>query len=234
MENHFYGNKRFKPRKASQEELTRLSVLWSSLSQTDAMDGFRSFPHVSSKLANADVERIEPPVVNLALKPLVKVNYYDKKNIKRTNADALSGRNIVYSESDYTLMLKKLVSKLIPRSIIYIMLRRSNILERYLRICKYVQLVRCKFIDVDMTMNVIRAMKIRPIEEKEIDEYKKGYIENQKFLKQKTNLQIMINAFKLANKELNERQQVWHNDSTYTKFFITGGISFGELLLPKA
>ena len=70
-------------------------------------------------------------------------------------------------------------------------------------------------------------MKIIPI-----DEYEKGYIENQKFLKQKTNLEIMINAFKLANKELNER--FWHNDSTYTKFFITGGISYGEVLLPKA
>ena len=232
MDNRFYSNKRFKPRDASQGELTRLSVLWSSLSQTNAMDGFRPFPHVNSNLANVDVEktRVEPAVVYRALKPLVNVNYYDKKNIKRTDADAdtdaLSGPNIVYSESDYTLMLKKLVSRLIPRSIIYIMLRQSNIIERYLRICKYVQLIRCKYIDVDKTMKVIRAMKIIPI-----DEYEKGYIENQKFLKQKTNLEIMINAFKLANKELNER--LWHNGSTYTKFFITGGISYSELLLQK-
>ena len=80
MENRFYSNKRFKPRDASQGELTRLSVLWSSLSQTNAMNGFRSFPHVSSNLCNVDVEKPSMAVVNRALKPLVNVNYYDKKH----------------------------------------------------------------------------------------------------------------------------------------------------------
>lgn len=218
MENQWY-NKRLIPRKPSQRQLVLLSVLWPSLSKTVAGDSFRSFPSVNSKLSN--VEKVDPAVVNRGLKTLVKVGYYQKQ-IDGKRIEDLSGPNKLYSETDYLSILKKLVTSLVPRYIIYQELRESNILQRYLRLCRYVELIRCKYIDLVKMLKVKRA--IGPAQESEIEDYEKNYFENQRFLKQKSNKEIFLVASKLAVKELQER--LWHADILYTRFFIGGGISY--------
>ena len=159
-----------------------------------------SFPSINSKLSN--VEKIDPAIVNHGLKTLVKVGYYQKQ-IDGSRIEDLSGPNKLYSETDYVSILKKLVSRLVPRYIIYQKLRESTFLQRYLRLCRYVELIRCKYIDVVKMVKV--KMATGPAQESEIEDYKKNYVENQRLLKQKSNKEIFLVASKLAVMELQER-----------------------------
>ena len=74
---------------------------------------------------------------------------------------------------------------------------------------------------VDEMVDVLKSKG--PIEQKEIDEFKSEYIEQQRFLKTKNNKQILSDSI-LSAKE--EEQTLDFLDPIYTEFFIRGGICY--------
>lgn len=169
---------------------------------------------------------IDHPDVNRALKCPVNIGYFQKQAGKPLN-DGLSGRNIVYTETDFVIMLKKLVSKLKHRAVIYSTLRLSHILERYLRVCHYAELIRCRRIDVKEAVKLKRTYALTPILESEIEEYEKVYIEDQEIIKQKNNNEIFLVACLRAKNDLNDKS--WHSDVDYTRFFKNGGMAYSQI-----
>ena len=220
--------KRLRPRKPSQKQIDLALVLWPSLSSSDVIPGFRGFPYVRDRLAKVGLDQvlIDHPDVNRALKCPVNIGYFQKQAGKPLN-DGRSGRNIVYSETDFVIMLKKLVHKLKHRAVIYSTLRLSHILERYLRVCSYVGLIRCRQIDVKDALKIKRAYALKPILESEGDEFERGYLEEQEILQQKSNKEIFAVACLKAKNDLHDK--LWHSDIGYTRFFIEGGKAYSEV-----
>ena len=132
-------------------------------------------------------------------------------------------------ESSLVSNLKKLVTTLKPRSIIYRTLSRSSILERYLRVLNYVDLIRRRRIKVEDAITNKRAYSVEPLQEDEINEFAKGYIKDQKFLRQKSIKEIFSFVCKFSLNELIDRHNSWYSDKRYTRFFIEGGIAFNEV-----
>lgn len=220
MENQWYGRK-VRYRKPSQRQLIQLSVLYPSLTEPYTSKGFRSFPKVNSKLS--ELEKVDPALVNRSLKTLLNVNYYEKTILEKRSK--FSGVNTIYHESDYVFAVKELLSSVIPRVIIYYKLLESNILLRYLTILKYTDLLMCKHIDFDR-MLVARSARGLIDKQKDIDKFKEGYTNLQKFLQDKTNREILFNAERFANEAIQSKPL---DDPTYTTFFIAGGISYLEI-----
>jgi hypothetical protein len=219
MEDKRY-NRKFRPRKPSLRKLVQLSVLYPSLTDPYNSNGFRSFPKVNSKLEN---EKVDPSLVNRSLKTLVNVNYYEKTILDKRSK--FSGVNTNYHESGYLFAVKELVSKPIPRAIIYYKLLESNILSRYLTILNYSELLMCKHIDFDRILLARKGRGLIDLQDN-IDKFKERYNEDQKSLQHKTNKEILFYAEILAKKQIQSKQL---DDSVYTTFFIAGGISYGEI-----
>lgn len=224
MESQWYG-RRVKPRKPSQRQLVQLSLLYPSLADPSSGNNFRSYPEVKSKLAGIENEKVDPPLVNRSLKTLVKVKYYQKEILDKHSE--IPGRNATYLESGYLLALKELVAKSNPRCVIYDNLNASGILKRYLTILQYVDLLRRKHIDVQETLKVRGARGIVE-QHADLELYRQDYVDDQIILKDKTNRQIVTVAERFAGQDLKNKSL---NDSTYTKFFIAGGICYGEIEL---
>ena len=93
---------------------------------------------------------------------------------------------------------------------IYSTLRLSHILERYLRVCHYVGLIRCKRIDVENAVKLKRIYTLTPILESEIDYYKEVYVEDQELIKQKSINEIFSVACLRAKNDLNDKHKSWH------------------------
>lgn len=222
MEDKRY-NRKFKSRKISQRQRVQLSVLFPSLSEPYTDKGFRSFPKVRSRLAEIENITLDKSVVCNSLKTLLNVGYLQKRTLKKHSE--LSSTNTQYHESDYVHALKDLVSKPIPRTIIYYRLLQSNILLRYLTILKYSELLMCKRIEVE---DVIKAGKARGLinQEKYFDAFKQKYAEDKKFLQNKTNKEILFNAKRFATEEI---QSMESDDPTYKTVFVVGGISYLEI-----
>jgi hypothetical protein len=205
------------------------------LSSSHVIPEFRAFPYVRDRLASVGLDQvlIDHPDVNRALKCPVNIGYFQKQVGKPLN-DGRSGRNIVYTETDFVVMLKKLVLKLKHRAVIYSTLRLSHILERYLRVCHYVGLIRCKRIDVENAVKLKKTYALTPILESEIEEYEKVYIEDQEIIKQKNNNEILLVACLRAKNDLNDKS--WHSDVDYTRFFINGGKAYDQIqiVMPKS
>jgi len=227
--------KRLRPRKPSQKQVDLALTLWPSLSSSRVIPEFRAFPSVRERLAKIGLDKvlIDHPDVNRALKCPVNIGYFQKQAGMPMN-DGRSGRNIVYTETDFVVMLKKLVSKLKHRAVIYSTLRLSHILERYLRVCHYVGLIRCKRIDVKNAVKLKRIYALTPILESEIEEYEKVYIEDQETIKKKSNDEIFSVACLKAKNDLHDK--LWHSDIGYTRFFINGGKAYDQIqiVMPKS
>jgi len=222
MEDKRY-ERHFKSYKISRRQRIQLSVVYPSISKPYTKEGFRSFPEVTSRLS--EIETVGNPLVCKSLKSLMNVNYFQKRIVKERSE--FSSTNTKYFESDYVNSLKGLVSKPIPRTIIYYKLLESNILLRYLTVLKYSELLQCRDIDVNEVINGIKAEGLNDLDlQNEIDKFKKRYTEDQKFLQDKTNKEILYNAEIFAKEQI---QNKLLDDPTYTKFFIAGGISYGEI-----
>jgi hypothetical protein len=63
-------------------------------------------------------------------------------------------------------------------------------------------------------------------QEKALESYKKNYSGNKKILKNKSNKQNFLVARKLAEKDLQSKDL---RDPLYSKFFVYGAISYGEI-----
>ena len=226
-----YYRTRLRPHKPSGKQLALSSIYWPSLSMIEHPNGFRPFPYAKSRLNNlgVDTRKIDSPVVSRAMKSSVNMGYYQKRSEKRCSKEGLPGRNVVYMESSLVSNLKKLVTTLKPRSIIYRTLSRSSILERYLRVFNYVDLFRRLRIKVEDAITNKRAYSVEQLQEDEINEFAKGYIKDQKFLRQKSIKEIFSFVCKFSLNELIDRHNSWYSDKRYTRFFIEGGIAFNEV-----
>jgi len=204
-----------------------------SLSETsNVKDGFRSSPYVKSRLDSVGVGiKIDPPNVNRALKTHVNVGYFQKQ-VSKMHSET-HGPNIVYTDSDFVSALKKLVLRLKPRAIIYTNLRLHNILERYFRVTNYVNLIRNRHIDVKDEIEVKKSYALGPISAREIDDYKKVYVEDQELIKQKSIAEIFSVACVRAKNYLNDKHKSWNSDITYTRFFIDGGLAYDQIQIVK-
>lgn len=220
MEDKRYSRK-FKPRKISQRKRIQLSVLYPSLLEPYTDKGFRPVPEVKKRLS--EIETVFKPLVYPSLKTLVNVNYLQKRTLKEHSE--FSSINTKYSESNYVNSLKKLVSKTIPRVIIYYKLLESNILSRYLTVLNYSELLMYKHIDVEQVINARRAKGLID-QQKDIEDFRQEYTKGQKSLQNKTNREILFNAEILAKEQIQSKPL---DDPTYTEFFIVGGISYGEI-----
>lgn len=89
----------------------------------------------------------------------------------------------------------------------------------------YSKLLICKQIDVEQVIKARRASGLID-RQKETDKFKEGYAKNNKSLQHKTNKEILFYAEILAKKQIQSKPL---DDPTYTKFFIFGGISYGEI-----
>lgn len=225
-----YCRNRLRPRKPSGKQLALSSIYWPSLSMIDHPNGFRPFPYAKSRLNNlgVDTRKVDPPVVTRAMRSSLSIGYYQKRGEKSIK-EGLPGRNIVYRETSLVSNLKKLVTTLKPRSIIYRTLARSNILERYLRVLNYVDLIRRRHIKVKDAITNKRAYSMEPLQEGEINDFAKGYIEDQKFLRQKSIKEIFSFVCKISRNELVDRHNSWYSDKRYIRFFIDGGIAYSEV-----
>jgi hypothetical protein len=87
--------------------------------------------------------------------------------------------------------------------------------------------MRDKSIDVEEAIVVKKHVK--PILERDMENYEKAYLENQKILKRKTDKQILMAASKRAKMDLIQKDCTWHLDRTYTRFFISGGVAYNEV-----
>lgn len=223
MEDQFL-DRRFKPRKPSQRQRIQLSVLYPSLQEPFRNKGFRPFPTVKKRFE--EIELVCKPLTYNSLKTLPNVGYLQKTTLKEHSKE-FSSTNTVYYESDYLFALKELVSHVIPRSIIFYKLLESNILLRYVKILIYSKWLMCKHLDVN---EVIKVRKERGIidEGKELEAFREGYANDKNFLKDKTNSKILFEAERFAVKEIQNKSL---EDALYTRFFITGGISYGEIEL---
>ena len=217
-------DRRFKPRKPSQSQLALLSVVFPSLSDNYTDEGFRPFPTVKKRLE--DVETVEKAIVYNSLRSLINVNYLQKTTLKKHSRE-YSAKNTVYFQTQYFNTLKELVAHVIPRSVIYYKLLESNVLLRYLSILIYCKLLERKHIDVAKTLKVRRARGIID-EEKKLEDFKDQYMDDKDFLKDKTNREILFNAQRYAINDLKNRPP---NSPLYTRFFIVGGICYGEIEL---
>lgn len=230
-ETRYYRN-RLRPRKPSGKQLVLSSIYWPSLSKINNPSGneFRPFPYVKSKLNNlgVDTPKVDSAVVSRAMSSSLNIGYYQKREEKNSK-DGISGPNVVYTETSLVTNIKKLVTTLKSRSIIYRTLARSNILERYLRILNYVDLIRRRHISVKDAITNRRAYSMEPFQEGDINDFAKGYIEDQKFLKQKSIKEIFSFVCKISRNELIDRHDSWHTDKRYTRFFIDGGIAYNEV-----
>lgn len=230
----WYRN-RLRPRGPSQRSVALSTTLWPSLSlsETDNIkDGFRPFPYVKSRLDSTGVGiTVDPPNVNRALKTHVNAGYFQKHDGKMHSET--HGPNTVYTDSDFVSTLKKLVLRLKPRAIIYNTLGRHNIIERYFRVTNYVGLIRNRHIDVKDAVEVKKSYAFSPFSEREIDDYKKVYVEDQELLKQKSIKDIFRVACLRAKNDLNAKHKSWHLDVDYTRFFINGGIAYSQVQIVK-
>jgi hypothetical protein len=219
-------DRRWKPPKPSQSQLVGLSVLYPSVEIPYTSDGFRSFPQVNGRLS--EVEKVDPSLVNRTLKSYVNVGYYRKDSGKKHSE--IHGPNKKYYESDYLHSLKTLVSKRIPRTLIYCELLKTNILSRYFTLVYYSEILTRKYIDVEEMIKVKRARGII-YTEKQIEALREAYHKDREFYKNKTNKRkILPIAQKLAEKDLQNRLL---DDSRFTVFFVMGGNFYGEIeLLP--
>jgi hypothetical protein len=212
----------FKSYKISQRQRIQLSVVYPSISKPYTKKGFRPFPTVKDKLEG--IEIIDKALVYNKLKKLINVNYLEKITYSKSK---FSPTNTKYFESDYLGSLKELVSRTIPRTIIYYKLLESNILIRYLTVLIYSELLMTKHIDVNEVIKGKKARGLRDLDlQDDTDKFKKRYTESQKFLQDKTNREILFNAEILAKEQIQNKRL---DDPTYTRFFIAGGISYGEI-----
>lgn len=221
---HRWYHKRLRPRGPTEKERALSSIFWPSLSLSSTFnDGFRP-----AELSHLGLESVSPPVVNRGLKSSVNIGYHKKQEGKPRD-DGLSGPNVVYVETDLLSTLKKLVSDLKYRAIIYTTLRLSHFLERRLRVCHYAELITCKHIGIKDALKRKRtfALLVSPILETDIEEYEKNYVENQKLLKQKSNNEILLVACLRAKNSLHDK--LWHSDIDYTRIFIEGGIAYSQI-----
>jgi hypothetical protein len=178
---------------------------------------------VNSKLERDGLDTVERQVPYRLLKSYTNIGYYEKQKESKSR----DGRSHFYKESELASNFKRLALDLKSRSIIYLKLRYSNFLERYLRVLKYAGLMRDKSIDVEEAIVVKKHVK--PILERDIENYEKAYLENQKILKRKTDKQILMAASKWAKMDLIQKDCTWHLDRTYTRFFISGGVAYNEV-----
>lgn len=88
----------------------------------------------------------------------------------------------------------------------------------------YSELLICKQIDVEQVIKARRASGLID-RQKETDKFKEGYAKNNKSLQDKI-IEILFYAEILAKKQIQSKPL---DDPTYTKFFIFGGISYGEI-----
>lgn len=88
----------------------------------------------------------------------------------------------------------------------------------------YSELLICKQIDVEQVIKARRTSGLID-RQKETDKFKEGYAKNNKSLQHKI-IEILFYAEILAKKQIQSKPL---DDPTYTKFFIFGGISYGEI-----
>jgi hypothetical protein len=145
MEAQWYG-RRVRHPKISDRQLVQLAALFPSISQSKSTDdGFRPFPEIRSRLS--DVKSVDPAVVNRSLKTLVNVGYYQKSDSVEPSES--SGPNVTYHKTKIRSELEELASRSEPRTIVYNKLLESGVLERYLRVCRYCDLLMNKHVDVE-------------------------------------------------------------------------------------
>lgn len=218
MEKQWYGP-RVKHRSPSERQLVQLSVLFPSLLKSNC--DFRSGPEINSRLSG--IGMINPAIINRSLKTLVNVGYLEKSHIKKHSE--ISGPNIIYTKTAERRRFEELISRSAPRTKIYNTLLRHGILERYLRVSKY-----CKLL-INRDVNVEQALKAKSAKGNEQpsnnESFRKDYVNNRELLKDKTNWQILQVARNLAKMDLENKSL---DDYIYTVFFVSGGLSYREIV----
>lgn len=232
-ERRFY-HKRQRPRKPSLKQLEMSLISSPSLSSSQPIKGFRAFPYVRTRLGEVGLDdevRIDHPDVNRAIRKHESIGFLQKRTDMPATpeTDGYSGVNTIYTESDFVTSIKKLVHKLSPRAEIYHTLAMSGILERYLRVRNYVTLIRCRHLGFKDEIKVLKSRSTEPVLTKDIDEYEKIYLTDQKVLRKKSITEIFEFACQFSRKEMIQKHKSWYSDPVYTGFFIQGGIAYNEV-----
>ena len=141
-----------------------------------------------------------------------------RPEIHGENMNNLSGPKSYYSKTEFFLNLQKLVCELVPRAIIYTILRDSIIIERFLKICEYKKLLKIKHTDVNDMIKELKTLRPFPESDFKKDQYKQKQSELLRLKRKKLLMSIASEKAKLLVQELD-----W-NDRIYTKFFIAGGL----------
>lgn len=146
-----------------------------------------------------------------------------RTEIHSEDINNLSGPKSYYSKTEYFLNLQKFVCEFVPRAIIYMTLRDSKNLERFLRICEYKKLLKIKHTDVNDILKELKTLGPIPESYFKKDQYKQERSELIRMKRKKLLMSIASEKAKLLLQKLDWRDRI------YTRFFIAGAlISYGQ------
>ena len=182
---------------------------------------------IESKFSE-QVEQVDHATVSRSLKKFARVRVLQSSNErqqrprpgkKKWNDKINPGPTSIYTTTENEAILRKFVSKLGPRGIIYGHLYESDILTEYLKFYYFSYMIYCKYTDVK---NVARSWKAKFVmDTKLLQETTSRHLLNQKFVRQRSDKDLMKIATQLAKADLIKRN--WEDDKLYTEFFIEGG-----------
>ena len=181
---------------------------------------------IESKFSD-QVEQVIHSTVTRSLQRYVKVNILERSNESqrprhpgkpRRNYDTKPGPASFYTTTKSEIAIRKFVLSLVPRGSIYGFLLESNVLFQRLKFQHYADMIYRKYADVKEYLRSKKSMFI--VDSKLLDSITLQFLNDQDFLRRKSDKEIMNDATNLANEDVIKRN--WENDELYTNFFIGG------------
>jgi hypothetical protein len=178
------------------------------------------FPEDVQKISYSDLSRILRMLKRVKLtdqqRPPNKKSGRPKSDEKRSHET-----NFYYSKSGYLLLLEKLITKPLARSILISLLVEAKVIQRYIEYSCLYALYEIKFFGLSYVLRTLQARE--KLDTKQMAGYEKNLSVFAKIVNSHPK-QMKSVAHKMAQHQMNIRD--FKNDAFYNHYYIMGGIFY--------